>query len=94
MLRSEVLYRLGHFRSSLADAENAIQCQPTAHKVSLCARFPLKFIQRTDDDCFLVFPSIIFCSHIYSMPKHWLQWDMLRMQLSHIAFVFTLTEIY
>lgn len=37
LLRSEVLYRLSHFRSSLADAENAIKCRPTAHKVSSCA---------------------------------------------------------
>lgn len=34
LLRAEVLYRLGHFRSSLADAENAIKCQPTSCNVS------------------------------------------------------------
>lgn len=34
LLRAEVLYRLGHFRSSLADAENAIKCQPTSYNVS------------------------------------------------------------
>lgn len=33
LLRSEVLYRLSHFQSSLADAENAIKCRPTSHKV-------------------------------------------------------------
>lgn len=34
LLRSEVLYRLSHFQSSLADAENAIKSRPTSHKVS------------------------------------------------------------
>lgn len=34
LLRAEVLFRLGHFRSSLADAENAIKCRPTSCNVS------------------------------------------------------------
>lgn len=34
-MRAEVLYRLGHFRSSLADADNAIKCRPTSHNVSM-----------------------------------------------------------
>lgn len=35
LMRAEVLYRLGHFRSSLADADNAIKCRPTSYNVSM-----------------------------------------------------------
>lgn len=35
LLRAEVLNRLGHFRSSLADADNAIKCRPTTYNVSV-----------------------------------------------------------
>lgn len=34
ILRSEVLYRLTHFKSSLADADNALKSRPTSYKVS------------------------------------------------------------
>lgn len=34
ILRSEVLYRLSHFKSSLADADNALKSRPTSYKVS------------------------------------------------------------
>lgn len=33
-LRSEVLFRLKHYQSSLADADNAIKSRPTSYKVS------------------------------------------------------------
>lgn len=93
LLRSEVLYRLSHFRSSLADAENAIKCRPTVHKVSSCAWVHSSIYVFAVLTMFSYHHTIIH-SHIYSMPKPWLQWAMLRMQLSHTAFVFTLIEIY
>lgn len=35
LLRSEVLYQLNHFQSSLADADNALKARPTSFKVSV-----------------------------------------------------------
>ena len=32
-LRSEVLHRLHHYQSALADADSALKCLPTSHKV-------------------------------------------------------------
>ncbi|XP_062540914.1 LON peptidase N-terminal domain and RING finger protein 1 [Armigeres subalbatus] len=32
LLRSEVLYRLQHYQSALADADNALKCRPTSYK--------------------------------------------------------------
>lgn len=39
LLRSEVLYWLNHYQSSLADADNALKSRPTSYKVSKQAPF-------------------------------------------------------
>lgn len=38
LLRSEVLYRLQHYQSALADADNALKSRPTSYKVSMGRR--------------------------------------------------------
>jgi hypothetical protein len=35
LLRSQVLYRLSHYQSSLADADNALKSRPTSYKVGI-----------------------------------------------------------
>lgn len=57
LLRSEVLYRLNHFQSSLADAEKAIECRPTSFNVR-------SIITNTTHDVFsfwIEFTYILYC---------------------------------
>lgn len=48
LLRSEVLYWLNHFQSSLADADNALKARPTSFKVSVTSRADTRVLKYID----------------------------------------------
>ncbi|XP_055603197.1 LON peptidase N-terminal domain and RING finger protein 1 [Uranotaenia lowii] len=48
LLRSEVLYRLQHYQSSLADADNALKSRPTYHKAHYCRAQSLSALGKSE----------------------------------------------
>ncbi|XP_052860568.1 uncharacterized protein LOC128267717 [Anopheles cruzii] len=48
-LRSEVLFRLQHYQSALADADGAARCHPLSHKAYHCRALSLSALRKTED---------------------------------------------
>ncbi|XP_058123322.1 uncharacterized protein LOC131294412 [Anopheles ziemanni] len=48
-LRSEVLYRLKHYQSALADADSALKCHPTSHKAFHCRALSLSALGKHEE---------------------------------------------
>uniref|UniRef100_A0A182WBE7 RING-type domain-containing protein n=1 Tax=Anopheles minimus TaxID=112268 RepID=A0A182WBE7_9DIPT len=48
-LRSEVLHRLQHYQSALADADSALKCLPTSHKAHYCRAISLSALGKYEE---------------------------------------------
>uniref|UniRef100_A0A182IX68 RING-type domain-containing protein n=1 Tax=Anopheles atroparvus TaxID=41427 RepID=A0A182IX68_ANOAO len=48
-LRSEVLYRLKHYQSALADADSALKCHPISHKAFYCRALSLSALGKHEE---------------------------------------------
>uniref|UniRef100_A0A182Y812 RING-type domain-containing protein n=1 Tax=Anopheles stephensi TaxID=30069 RepID=A0A182Y812_ANOST len=48
-LRSEVLHRLQHYQSALADADSALKCLPTSHKAYYCRAISLSALGKYEE---------------------------------------------